>query len=48
MSKVWIACWDCGEPTLVPSMAKFQTSQICEKCKQERKEKWEKLLAEKE
>ena len=43
MAKIWIACWDCGEPTLVPQMEKFQTHQICQKCKDERKANYERL-----
>lgn len=43
MAKIWIACWDCGEQTQVPQMEKFQTHQICEKCKAERREKYERL-----
>lgn len=46
--KIWIACWDCGEPTQVPPMFKYQTSQICDKCKQERREKWNTALKERE
>ena len=45
MSKIWIACWDCGEQVQVPSMEKYQTHQICEDCKAKRKADYERLVA---
>lgn len=37
---VWIACYDCGETTEVPTMGKYQTRQLCPRCKQERRERY--------
>lgn len=42
--KVMIACYECGEPTLVPSMEKYQTRQICLSCKEERVLIWERMI----
>ena len=47
MSKVLIACYECGEYTEVPSMEKYQTKQICLSCKEERVLVWERKLEDK-
>lgn len=44
MSKVFIACYECGEPTLVPTMEKNQTKQICLSCKEKRILAWERKI----
>jgi formylmethanofuran dehydrogenase subunit E len=43
-NKVLIACYECGEQTLAPAMAKHQTRQICLSCKEERVLAWERKL----
>lgn len=46
MLTIWISCWDCGTEVEVPQMGKYQTKQICQNCKDERKAEYERLLAE--
>jgi formylmethanofuran dehydrogenase subunit E len=43
-NKVLIACYDCGEQTLVPATEQYQTRQICLSCKEERVLAWERKL----
>jgi NMD protein affecting ribosome stability and mRNA decay len=43
MSKISIACYECGEETKVPAMGKNQTHQICQSCKEERRKGWQEL-----